>query len=295
VSVRQRTARKINKTNNFRNGEKYFMKNLKKILAMALICVMLTAVLAACGDGHKDWEDIESKGEMIIGVTPNPPMNYQDESGEWTLGFDTEFAWALCEILGVTAVFQEIDWGAKETELKAMNIDAIWNGMTITPSRAEEMDIAMPYMNNGQVLVVRAENKDQYTGLTELPEGVKAVAEIGSTLENTINDHAYFAKVKSDYVGVDKQITGLLEVKSGTADVTLVDLTLAVEVIKPGTDYSDLAYIEIADFVEQFGIAFRKNSPETLKKVNDAIKQLKDNGTLLAIAEKYGLEDLLVK
>ena len=267
------------------------MKNSKKILALALVCMMLAAVLAGCTASHKYWEDIESKGEMIIGVTPNPPMNYQDDEGKFTLGFDTEFAIAVCEILGVKAVFQEIVWESKEAELKAMNIDAVWNGMTITEERAKEMDISTPYMNNGQVLVVRAEDEEKYKSLNL--DGVKIVAEIGSTLEKTVQNHEIFEK--ADYTGVDKQITGLMEVKSGTADVTLVDLTLADESLKPGSDFEGLVYIEIEDLKEQFGIAFRKNSPDTLKKVNDAIKTLKDNGTLTEIAEKYDLAGLLVK
>ena len=265
---------------------------IKKILAMTLLCAICLAAVSACGASHKDWEDIGPNGKMVIGVTPNPPMNYQDENGGWTLGFDTEFAIAVCEILGVTAVFQEIDWDAKTTELNAKNIDAVWNGMTITAERAKEMDISTPYMSNSQVLVARSEDEGKYKDIKEL-DGVKVVYELGSTLEETVVNHDFFAKAEK--TGVDKQITGFLEVKSGTADVTLVDITLAKEMLQPGGDYDGLVYIEIADFKEEFGIAFRKNSPDTLKKVNDAIKQLIDNGKLLEIAEKYELANALIK
>lgn len=105
-----------------------------------------------------DWEYIKNKGEMIIGITLFAPMNYMDDNNK-LVGFETEFAEAVCAELGVRAKFQEIDWNAKETELAAKNIDCIWNGMTITPERAENMSVTIPYMKNKQVMVVKAEEK----------------------------------------------------------------------------------------------------------------------------------------
>lgn len=102
-----------------------------------------------------DWAYIQGKGELIIGITLFQPMNYYDDNKE-LVGFETEFAKAVCEKLGVKAVFQEISWAAKETELEAKNIDCIWNGMTITDERLEAMSISIPYMRNKQVLIVKA-------------------------------------------------------------------------------------------------------------------------------------------
>lgn len=101
-----------------------------------------------------DWSYIKNKGELIIGITYFAPMNYEDENGE-LIGFETEFAKAVCEVLGVKAKFQEINWSAKETELASKNIDCIWNGMTITEEREENMSITIPYMQNKQVMIVK--------------------------------------------------------------------------------------------------------------------------------------------
>ena len=105
-----------------------------------------------------DWEYIKNKGEIIIGMTIFEPMNYYDDNNK-LVGFETEFAEAVCAELGIKVKFQEIDWSAKETELAAKNIDCIWNGMTITEERAKNMSITIPYMNNKQVMVVKAEGK----------------------------------------------------------------------------------------------------------------------------------------
>lgn len=265
---------------------------MRKLLAVILSCVILGVVLAGCTGtaDHGDWKYIEDKGTMIIGVTSYPPMNFQDENGAWT-GFETEFALAVCEILGVKAEFIEIDWNSKELELKSKAIDAVWNCMTITKARAEEMDISMVYMGNSQVLVFRAEDEEKYKSATDLT-GVNLVAEIGSTLEETIESEELFKN--ANYTGIDKQITGIMEVKAGTADITLVDFVLADEVLKQGGDFENLTYID-RGFKEEFGIAFRKDSPKTLEKVNNAIKQAQSDGTLQAIAEKYDVADLLIK
>ncbi|MBE6733427.1 MAG: transporter substrate-binding domain-containing protein [Ruminococcaceae bacterium] len=102
-----------------------------------------------------DYKYVMDKGELVIGITYFAPMNYENEDGE-LVGFETEFAKAVCAKLGVNAKFQEISWAAKETELEAKNIDCIWNGMTITEKREENMSVSIPYMQNKQVKVVKS-------------------------------------------------------------------------------------------------------------------------------------------
>ena len=101
-----------------------------------------------------DLAYIKAKGEMVIGITLFAPMNYYDADGN-LVGFETEFAKAVCEKLGVEAKFVEINWDAKEIELSSKNIDCIWNGMTITDERKANMSISVPYMQNKQVMVAK--------------------------------------------------------------------------------------------------------------------------------------------
>lgn len=108
---------------------------------------------------ESDLAYVKEKGVLVIGVTNYPPMNYLDEAGNWT-GFDTEFAQAVCETLGVKAEFVEISWEAKETELASKNIDCLWNGMCITEERKEMWEVSIPYMNNTQAMVMKADKAD---------------------------------------------------------------------------------------------------------------------------------------
>ena len=78
--------------------------------------------------------------------------------------------------MGVTPKFQKIDWDSKEVELNAKTIDCIWNGLTITEERKENMSISTPYMENKQVMVAKADIADQLTSADAL-KGKTVVAE----------------------------------------------------------------------------------------------------------------------
>ena len=262
----------------------------KKILALMLAALMSLTVLTGCAGS--DWKYIEKKGELTVGITLFEPMNYYDENNELT-GFETEFAAEVCRRLGVDAKFQVIDWDSKETELNSKNIDCIWNGMTITDERRETMDITTEYMQNKQVLVCKAENLEKYADAAAF-EGAAVVAEAGSAGEEVATTEAVLAS--ANFTPVDAQAKALLEAKSGTADLAVIDYVMTIGSIGEGTDYADLVVIDQYEFApEQYGAAFRKNSPETMEKINKTIDEMKMDGTLDEIAAKYKLQDLLLK
>jgi len=262
------------------------MKKYTKILAFILAGLMLVTVLAGCGG---------SKGTLIVGITDYPPMNYQDDKGKW-IGFESEFAEEAAKIMGYDVKFQIVtDWSAIVMELNSGNVDFIWNGMTINPDRQENMGISTAYMYDAQAIVVRAEDKDKYLAATDL-SGVALVAETGSTLEQTIKATSLFDN--ANYTAVDSQLKGLLEVKAGTADMTVVDLIMAADLIKAGGDFDNLVFFDRPELPKdaKYGIGVKKDrDDDLLKDLNDAIKKLQDNGKLEEIAKKYGLEEWLIK
>ena len=261
---------------------------MKKIIALMLSLITVIALFAGCGGEKKDWDYIADKGKMVIGITYFEPMNYKKDGK--LVGFETEFAEAVCDELGVKADFQEIEWDSKEVELNSKSIDCIWNGLTITDERKKNMDISTPYMENKQVMVVKKSNAKKFA---KSVKGAKVVAEAGSAGEEVAKGDKFFKG--SNYVAADSQAKALMEVKSGTSDIAVIDYVMSIGTLKSGSDYADLAVVEGKDFApEQYGIAFRKDSPETLKKVNAAIQKLADDGKLDEIAEKYNLEDLIL-
>ncbi|MBQ4061747.1 MAG: transporter substrate-binding domain-containing protein [Christensenellaceae bacterium] len=240
---------------------------------------------------ENDWDYIANKGEMIIGITYFEPMNYFDENGE-LIGFETEFAKAVCEELGITPNFIEINWDTKEVELAAKTIDAVWNGCTITEDRKENMDFSVPYIKNKQVCIIKASNAEKYTDLASMADA-NFVAEVGSAGESAIAAEEALANV--NYTPVQYQSNALMEIKAGTADVTVIDYVMAMGMVGPGTDYEDLMIVDGIELtVEEYGIGFRKGSDATLEMVNAAIEKLAQDGTLNEIAKKYELEASLI-
>ncbi len=263
---------------------------MRKLLSIILAVAMLATLFVGCdpNPSNSDLAYLKDKGEMTIGMTLFAPMNYYE--GSELTGFETDFAVAVCEKLGVAANFIEIDWNSKEIELNAKNIDCIWNGMTITPERAENMSISTPYMKNRQVMVCKAENLEKFSASAA---GANIVAEAGSAGEELATSDAFFADAK--FTAVDSMAKALMDVAAGTSDIAIVDYVTSIGSIGEGTEFTDLVAVEAQEFSpEEYGIAFRKDSDVT-KAVNEAIAALIADGTLDEIAKKYKLENLLIK
>ena len=180
----------------------------------------------AC-EGSDDWSKIQAKGKLVIGITDYEPMDYKNDDGEW-VGFDADYARAVCAKLGVTAEFKEIVWDYKLVSLEAGDIDCIWNGMTITDAIENAADCTVPYMYNTQVAVIKKTNADKYTSLASLA-GASIAAEGGSAGEKVVEANQ---DLVPGYKSVVAQTDAILQVLSGASEVAIVDLTLAKALIK---------------------------------------------------------------
>ena len=240
-----------------------------------------TAASAAEATADSDLAYIKNKGKMTIGYTVYEPMNYTDADGNFT-GFDTELATAVCEKLGVEPDFVEINWDTKIVELDAKSIDCIWNGLTLTDDREANMACTKPYVKNAQVVVMKADA--DYTSTADLA-GKTVVAESGSAGETTIEEDEGLQQ--ADFVAKSVQTDCLMEVAAGTADAAVLDLTLASAMIGEGTDYANLVIKDELN-VEEYGAAFRKGS-DVAAAVDTAFDELKADGTMQTLADKYGL------
>ena len=239
-----------------------------------------SASASAAADGS-DLDYIKGKGKLVIGYTVYEPMNYTDADGSFT-GFDTELATAVAEKLGVEPEFVEINWDTKIVELDAKSIDCIWNGMTLTDDIMANTATTKAYAKNAQVVVVK--DGTDYTSTADLV-GKTVVAEAGSAGETAIAEDENLAQ--ADYVSKGVQTDCLMEVAAGTADAAVLDLTLANAMIGEGTDYANLKIVDELN-AEEYGVAFRKGS-DAAAAVDAAFDELKADGTMQALADKYDL------
>lgn len=287
------------------------MKKKSIALIMAVLTVILCVVLAACGgngddkdvdadntsnnteqtsganneDNTKTVEDlarIKSNGKMVIGITIYEPMNYYtDESKTELTGFDTEFARAVCEKLGVEADFFVIDWERKFQELDSKAIDCVWNGMTITDEALANASVSDAYVSNKQVLVMKKDKIDAYKDADSIKDLSFAV-EAGSAGEGIVKELGI-----KNVTGVLDQAKALLEVSSGAADACVIDITMAKAMTGEGTSYANLAYsLELS--TEEYGIACRQGS-DLVPAINEIMAEMKKDGSLQALADKYEL------
>lgn len=258
----------------------------KAIFRCLIIFLIFSAIFSftSCGKSKKNT--------LIVGITDFEPMNYLDSGGNW-IGFDTEFAQLVGEKLKMEVVFQEIEWGSKYQELEAGTINCIWNGFTANANesdgtkRSDLVDFSYSYMLNQQSVVIKASRASEFKSIDDLV-GKVAAAEAGSAGE-TFAEEAVGST--GSVLGSAAQINTLLEVKAGAVDCAVIDVLLAQRLAGSG-DYSDLVIADIELESEVYAIGFKKGS-DLRDKVNTAIKQLYDDGTLMKLAEKYSLENTL--
>lgn len=271
---------------------------MKKIMAAVLSGIMCMG-LCSCGNAGDsgdsssgsptDWEYIQNKGTLVVGITYYEPMNYLDENGELT-GFETEFTKAVCEKLGVTPEFQVIEWSKKEVELQSRTIDAIWNGLTVSDERREQMAFSVSYIVNKQVVIAKTENAGKYTDTASMA-GTSIAFEGGSAGETAATSDETLSGC--NLINCEAQKDALMEVKAGTADLGIIDYVMALASVGEGTDYSDITIIDSVELTpEEYAIGLRLSDTETVNKINGAIDELAKDGSLRALAEKYGLADV---
>ena len=194
------------------------MKKKTLAIIVAILAVVLCFTLAACGDKPavdddlmdatndavvedatdatddtdatdeapatvEDLAKIKEAGKLVVGMTIYEPMNYwADEAKTELTGFDTEFALAVAEKLGVEVEFIEINWDRKFEELDAKTIDCVWNGMTLTPEVKNAMECSNAYCNNAQVVILPADIAEDFQTVESLDKLIFAV-EAGSAGE----------------------------------------------------------------------------------------------------------------
>ncbi len=254
---------------------------MKKIIALLLtiltfVCCM--SCLTACNNDDNT---------IVIGVTDYNPLDYRNEKDEW-IGFDAELATKVFSELGYNVEFKEIVWDTKIVTLNSQEIDCIWNGMTITDELQNNLLLSSPYLTNKQCGLVKVENAQQYITQADLV-GKEIAVEGGSAGYNLISNISCTANQ------CDGLNAAAMEVAAGTSDIAIVDYLFAGNITKEGSDYyNKLKIVELGFEKEQFAIGFRKADTELCNKVNNKLKELKDNGYTLELAEKYNIADALI-
>ncbi|XAS68349.1 amino acid ABC transporter substrate-binding protein [Micrococcaceae bacterium Sec5.7] len=255
--------------------------------AIAATLAAAALALAGCGasqspansGGDTSLSDIKSKGEIVIATegTYKPFSFHQNGAGELT-GFDVEIAQAVAGKLGVAAKFQETQWDGIFAGLEAKRFDAIANQVSINPERTAKYDFSAPYTVSTGVIVTKSDN----SSITSF-EGLK-----GKTTAQSLTSNWYKlatdsgAKVQS----VEGWAQGVTLVRQGRVDAIVNDKLTYLDYAKATPDAGLKIAAETTEKSES-AFAFRKGSTELSTAVDKALADLRADGTLAKIADKY--------
>ena len=240
---------------------------------------------SAAGSTADQLATIQSNGKLIVALEGAwQPWSYHDES-DTLVGYDVEVSRAIAEKLGVEPEYVESDWDSLFAGLDAGRYDMVCNGVEVTEERAKTYDFTTPYGYIHTALAVRKDNEDIHS--FEDLKGKTTANSLASTYMELAE--SYGATVQ----GIDTLEETIQLLTAGRIDATLnADVSFYDYLnVHPDADFKIVAQTEDASHV---AIPLRKgdNSATLLEAVNNAIDELRADGTLKELSEKYFGQDI---
>jgi polar amino acid transport system substrate-binding protein len=262
----------------------------KKIIAISMVLITLMGALTGCGSkssADNSWDKVKEKGKFVLGLDDSfPPMGFRDDSNN-IVGFDIDVAKEASKRLGIELVVQPINWDAKEQELNTGNIDAIWNGFTITKERQQQILFTKPYMKNRQVIVV---NKDSNINSLKDLAGRRIGLQAESSAADALNQSEDFKNTLKEAVEYKDNVIALMDLEKGGIDGVLMDEIVARYFIqKKAKNYKVL---DEALSEEEYGVGFRKNDKALMQKFQSTLEDMAKDGKLAEISKSWFGEDI---
>ena len=242
----------------------------KKYLSILAASVAAAALVAGCGNDSADNKGAASEEKvLIVGTEPTfPPFEFTEDGKD--VGFDIDLLQAVSDKIGYKMEIKNLGFDALIPALKSGQIDLIAAGMDATEERKKQVDFTDVYFSGGYTVVVRKDNTD-----------------ITSRAAFYAKEHG--ATVKE----FDTNSQGWMELEAGTCDAVSIDSAVAMYYLKQGGD-KNLKLV--GDLIKDRNVAMAvsKEKPELREKVNNALKELKADGTYAKLYKKwFGTEPAL--
>ena len=273
------------------------MKKRKGILGLLVLVGVAVMSLAGCtqlasNPTVDNWDKYQQQKSITVGFDNTfVPMGFEEKNGNYA-GFDIELAKYVSKKLGITVHFQPIDWDMKETELQNGTIDAIWNGYSATDERREKVAFTIPYMQNTQILVVK---KTSGIHSVEDMTGKVLGAQNGSSGMLDFEEHPEVLKNRvkggdaDQYQSVNEAI---IDLKNDRIDALLIDRVYADYYLTTEGIADEYDTIPSGFESESFAVGVRPADKKLLEALNQAFKELYQEGIFQQISQKWFGEDV---
>ncbi|MBQ9376076.1 MAG: amino acid ABC transporter substrate-binding protein [Ruminococcus sp.] len=282
---------------------------MKKSVLSAIVSAALAAMLLMTGCGGTDitskvdtkskaeasatdeskadesFKKVADAGKLILGLDATfKPMGYTDENDE-VVGFDIDLAKEVCKRLNIKLETYGVNWDTKEMDLDAGTIDCIWNGLSVSPSRKEQMLMSDPYMNNEMVFTIAGDS--DYKTLDDL-KGKTIAVQNGSTAQEILADCDIADDITVNELATNVEALNQLEM--GMCDAVFLDSVVAQYEINASK--KDFKIMEEGLEEEQYAIGFRKGDQALCDKIMETLSAMKKDGTVEKISTKWFGSDI---
>lgn len=273
------------------------MKKRKGIIGLLALVGAAVVSLAGCtqlasNPKVDNWDKYQQQKSITVGFDNTfVPMGFEEKNGNYA-GFDIELAQYVSKKLGITIHFQPIDWDMKETELQNGTIDAIWNGYSETEERREKVAFTIPYMQNTQILVVK-----KTSGIRSVEDMTGKVlgAQNGSSGMLDFEEHPEVLKNRvkggdaDQYQSVNEAI---IDLKNDRIDALLIDRVYADYYLTTEGIADEYDTIPSGFASESFAVGVRPADKKLREALNQAFKELYQEGIFQQISQKWFGEDV---
>jgi len=255
---------------------------MKKFMSIILTVTMAGALLVGCGQKQEklnSLEAVQKAGKLTIGLDDSyPPMEFRDSKND-LVGFDVDLGNEIGKKLGVKTEYTTTDFNGILLALTSSKFNIILSGMSITDKRKESIDFSDTYVMGGQVVAIR--KGDASIKKLEDLKGKVVACQLGSTGDSAATAMKGLKEVKK----YDKITEAFQELSAERVDAVIMDAQVGGYYVakKPG-EYEVLKGV-ISE--EPMGIGFKKEDKELKAAIQKALDELKADGTLSKLSQKW--------
>lgn len=271
------------------------MKNIKKIVALLLVCVMCLC-FAACGSDEKETsgastpsesadayadtslEDVKKSGKLSIATSPDFPP-FESLENDKVVGIEIDLLDMIAEKLGVELEINEMDFDSVLPGIQSGKFTVGVSGITVTEEREKNADFTTPYFAAAQAIVVL---KDSPIKSKADLEGKKVSVQTGTTAEDYCTKNGY------DVYAFQANNDALSALTSGRVDAWVIDNETGIQMSE--TTNGKTVVLDEPMTTEPYSFAFKKGSTSLVNEINGYIEGWLKDGTIEKIFEKYNVK-----